>query len=162
MEQTERKSFLVNFICAIGILGTFATVSLVLAYVGVGVYKNIVAENAQNYKLRTSLSYVATKVRQLDADNKIYIEKREGIDVLVMEQEIENEPYETLIYFYQGHIYEVFHEKGQGLYLPDGGCEILEIDQFTMEQRESNLLYFNAKEVDGQEESITLNLRTRR
>ncbi|MDO5518958.1 MAG: DUF4860 domain-containing protein [bacterium] len=164
MEQGNRKSFFVNFICTIGILGALAVFSLVLANVGVRVYKNIVTENADNYKLRTSLAYVTTKVRQMDQEGKVYIEKREGIDVLVMEQVIDHVEYETLIYYYAGSLYEVFHEKENEFYLSDGayGYQIMEINVFSMQEKSRNLLIFTAKDSKGKEESITLNLRTRR
>ncbi|MDO5291217.1 MAG: DUF4860 domain-containing protein [bacterium] len=164
MEQGNRKSFFVNFICIIGILGSFAVFSLVLANVGVRVYKNIVLENTDNYKLRTSLAYVTTKVRQMDEEGKVYIDKREGIDMLVMGHVIDDVEYETLIYYDEGKLYETLQEKGSELHLLHNGeeNEIMEVNAFTMQEKSNNLLIFTAKDSKGNEESITLNVRTRR
>lgn len=164
MDRNKNKSFFVNFLCIIGILGAFAIASLVLANVGVRVYKNIVVENANNFKLRTSLSYVATKVRQADAEGKVYLDNREGIDLLVMEEELEEGTYERLIYFDHGKLYEVFHDKGGEFYLGDGayGYEIMEIEDFRMQAMGDSGLKFTAVNGSGEEESLVLYLRTRR
>ena len=164
MEQNKRKSFFVNFLCTIGILGAFAIASLVLANVGVRVYKNIVLENSNNFKLRTSLSYVATKVRQADAEGMVYIDRREDTDVLVMEEDIEGVPYERLIYYFKGKLYEVFHEKGGEFYLGDTayGYTIMEIDDFNMTNQGDSGLRLTAVNGSGEEESLVLHLRTRR
>ena len=164
MEQKKRKSFFVNFLCTIGILGAFAIASLVLANVGVRVYKNIVLENSNNFKLRTSLSYVATKVRQADAEGMVYIDRRENTDMLVMEEEVEGVSYERLIYYYKGKLYEVFHEKGGEFYLDAEayGYTIMEIEGFDMESKGDSGLRLSAVNSSGEEEALVLNLRTRR
>ncbi len=164
MEQHKRKSFFVNFLCTIGILGAFAIASLVLANVGVRVYKNIVVENTNNFKLRTSLSYVATKVRQADAEGMVYLDRREDTDLLVMDEDIEGALYERLIYFYKGKLYEVFHPKGGEFYLDDGayGYEIMEIEDFHIEQQGDASIKITAENGSGETESLILNIRTRR
>ncbi len=164
MENTKRKSFFVNFLCTIGILGAFAISSLVLAYVGVQVYKNIVSENSNNFKLRTSLSYVATKVRQADVEGMVYLDHRDNTDIIVIEEEIEGVPYERLLYFYKGRLYEVFHEKGGEFYLDQEGYgyEIMEIESFHMENLGDTGLLLTAKNGSGEEESLVLYIRTRR
>ena len=164
MENTKRKSFFVNFLCTIGILGAFAISSLVLAYVGVQVYKNIVSENSNNFKLRTSLSYVATKVRQADVEGMVYLDYRENTDIIVVEEEIEGVPYERLLYFYKGRLYEVFHEKGGEFYLDNEGYgyEIMEIENFHMENLGVTGLLLTASNGSGEEESLVLHVRTRR
>ena len=164
MEGNKKKSFFVNFLCTIAILGAFAMASLALAYVGARVYNNIIVENANNFKLRTSLSYVATKVRQADEEGKVYIENREGTDLLVMEEEIDRVTYERLLYFHQGKLYEVFHDQGGEFYLGDEayGYEIMEIDDFHMEAMGNSGLKFTASNGSGESESLVLHLRTRR
>lgn len=164
MERARRKASYVNLICTISVLGAFAIASLVLASIGVRVYKNIVEENANNYKLRTSLSYVATKVRQMDEEGCIYIEKREGVDVLVLNENIDGVQYETLLYYYEGKLYEVFHQKGGEFTLSQGGYgyEITEVNGFSMVELNNNLMRFTAVDGSGREESITLNIKSRR
>ena len=164
MEQSKRKSFYVNFLSTIGILGAFAIASLVLANVGVRVYKNIVQENSDNFKLRTSLSYVATKVRQADVQDKVYIDHREGIDMLVMEEDIDGVTYERMIYLYEGKLYEVFHELGGEFYIEDEayGYTIMEIEEFHMKPWGETGIQLTAVNGSGEKESLVLHLRTRR
>lgn len=164
MEPNKRRSFFVNFLCTIGILGVFAIASLVLANVGVRVYKNIVLENSNNFKLRTSLSYVATKVRQADQEGQVYLDNRENTDLLVIEEDVDGTAYERLIYYYKGKLYEVFHEKGGEFYLEDAayGYEIMEIDEFHLQQYSNNAIKLTAVNGSGEEESLLLTLRAGR
>ncbi len=164
MERSNKKSWYMNTVCVIVLLGIFTIAALILVNMGVQVYRNIVAENASNYRLRTSLSYVTTKMRQMDQEGSIQLEQREGVEVLVMNQRIDGTPYETLIYFYKGKLYELFHEQGGEFYLSDVRCgyEITEIAKFSMEEVNTRLMRFTAMDDSGREESVTVNMRSRR
>ena len=65
-ERQEKKTWMVSLISMILILGFFAISCLFLMNVGVQVYRRIVTANNDNFQLRTSLSYTATKGRQAD------------------------------------------------------------------------------------------------
>lgn len=160
----SRKGWMVHFICLVSVLASFVLASLFLISIGVQVYKNIVSENATNYKLRSSLSYLATKVRQMDQEGCIYIEERNNTTVLVMEKKIDKATYETLLYYYHGKLYEVFHEKGAEFTLEDGGygMDILEIDKLSMKMIGTGMLQILAENRQGDTEELILSLRSGR
>lgn len=161
MQEQHQKTWMVNFICILVILGVFSISGLVLANVGVRVYKNIVIDNAENFKLRTSLSYVATKIRQTDSLGNISVEERDGVALLVLDEEIQGVSYETLIYYYKENLYELFQRKDSEFEI-SYGMQVMEIDEFTIEEITDSTLKITAGNGNGEIETLLMNIRTRR
>ena len=161
MVNKERKSLIAGFISIVILLCMFAISSLILINIGLNVYKNVVLANNANFELRTSLSYVATKIRQSDTVGRTYIDEKNGIPVLVLGEEIDGNIYETLIYHYNGHLCELYREEGMDYEL-DYGLEIMEIKEFSIEDMDDGLLKMVAKNKAGDEDKLMISLRTRR
>ena len=83
----RRNAWIANYASMLALLCVFIIGSLALMNVGVHVYKNIVENNAENFRLRASLSYMATKVRQYDAVDTISVQEEEGVPMLVFQEE---------------------------------------------------------------------------
>jgi hypothetical protein len=161
MERKYHKAWMVNFISIIVTLGIFAISCLILANIGIHVYQNVVLANDNNFELRTSLSYVATKIRQTDTVGYPKIEQKDGVDVLVLGEEIEGNMFETLIFHKDGSLYEIYQEAGAEYEL-EYGQETMEIEKFTMQLTNSGMVTLTAVNHAGDEESLTVSLRTRR
>lgn len=161
MERKYHKAWMVNFISTIVTLGIFAISCLILANIGVRVYQNVVLANDNNFELRTSLSYVATKIRQTDTIGYPKMEQKDGVDVLILGEEIEGSMFETLIFHKDGSLYEIYQEAGSPYEL-DYGQETMEIEDFTMIMSNLGMVTLTAVNKAGDEESLTVSLRTRR
>lgn len=163
MEKGVRKErgFLTNFVCTVLLTGLFAVCCLVLCGVGLKVYENIVLRNNDNFSLRTSLSYVAAKVRQTDAQGLTYLTEVDGVPVLALGEEIEGEIYETLIYCMDGYLMERFKAKEDPAEL-GYGTEIVEAGSFFFELTEDGLLHVTAESKAGEREEIILAFRSGR
>lgn len=161
MDRKNQKSWMINFISVIIILGVFAISCLVLVNIGVRVYQNIVLANDNNFELRTSLSYVATKIRQTDTIGYPYIEQKDGVDVLVLGEEIDGMVFQTLIYYSDGSLYEIFKEE-MAEYELDYGQETMEVADFTFEINSHGMVLMQAKNSAGDKESLAVSIRTRR
>ena len=109
-EEQGKKAFMVGLISMVFLLGIFAVASLFLINIGVQVYKNVVIANNDNFELRTSLSYLATRVRQADQTGMVEIREEDGIKILVLGEENEDGEFETCLYFWDGFLYEHFME----------------------------------------------------
>jgi hypothetical protein len=155
------KSWMVNLFSIILILGSFTLASLLLIDTGMCTYKNIVLANNDNFKLRTSLSYIATKVRQTDTLDSAYLEKKSRTDVLVLGEKIEGKNYETRIYYYKGYLYELFTEKGMEYDLTYG-MPMIEISNFKMEETKEGFLRFTAINKEGDSQMLLLSPRSGR
>ena len=145
----KRNNWIINYMAILSLLCIFIIGSLILMKVGVHVYKNIVESNGENFRLRSSLSYVATKVRQHDMTDAISVEEKDGIQMLVLKEQIDGVEYETRIYSYDGALRELFQEKGME-YKPADGLQIMEIMDFQVE-KDKNHLSFTAIDQEEQE-----------
>lgn len=159
MQKQKEKGWIVSFLCSIILLGIFAIGALLLLNVGVRVYKNIVMNNAENYKLRTSLSYVATKLRQTDAQGSVGIEEREELPVLCLREMDGELEMETLIYFYQGGLREIYQMAGAG-FMPDSGEVIVELADFTMSLDDQGMFHMTAQNKNADKQSLQVLLHS--
>ena len=157
-EEQGKKAFMAGLISMVFLLGIFAVASLFLINIGVQVYKNVVIANNDNFELRTSLSYLATRVRQADQTGMVEIREEDGIKILVLGEENEDGEFETCLYFWDGFLYEHFMEKG-GYFEPGYGMETFEVESLIMEQKASGQLYFRATGGGGDTEELYMTLR---
>ena len=160
-EEQGKKAFMAGLISMVFLLGIFAVASLFLINIGVQVYKNVVIANNDNFELRTSLSYLATRVRQADQTGMVEIREEDGIKILVLGEENEDGEFETCLYFWDGFLYDHFMEKG-GYFEPGYGMETFEVESLIMEQKASGQLYFRATGGGGDTEELYMTLRAGR
>lgn len=153
----RRNAWIANYASMLALFCIFIIGSLTLMNVGVHVYKNIVENNAENFRLRASLSYVATKVRQFDTADTVFVQEEEGVPMLVFQEELEGSIYLTKIYCHDGKMMELFQEEGLEHDLKDG-FEMMELDELWIEQQ-GNKILLTAMD-DGKKESLTLSLRS--
>lgn len=158
MKRQEQKLWMINFVGILAILGVFAVGSLVLCNVGIRVYKNIVVNNNENFKQRTSLLYMATKIRQYDRADAVSMKEIDGTNVLVL-QEPDNTEYETYVYFQDGVIKELLTEKANPAEL-NAGLKVVEVADFQMSMSEDNRIYMASVDAEGNKEELTITLRT--
>ncbi len=160
-EARGKRAWMVSLVSMVFMLGTFAVAALFLVNIGVQVYKNIVVANNDNFELRTSLSYMATKVRQADAAGTVALREVDGVKVLVLGEENEDGAFETYLYFFDGYLYEHFMEK-DGYFEPGYGMETFEAAEFYMEETKDGQLYFKVTGRAGDTQELYLTLRTAR
>ena len=152
----RRNTWIANYACILSLLCVFIIGALVMMNVGVHVYKNTIENNAENFRLRASLSYVATKVRQYDTVDSVQVQEEEGIPVLILKETLDTGIYETRIYCYGGRMMELFQEQNLEHHLEDG-IEVMELEELSMEMQGKSISLI-AKDGE-QKEEITLSLR---
>lgn len=158
MEKKQRSTWIANYAGILAILCSFVIGSLVLVNVGVHVYKKVVENNAENFSLRASLAYVATKVRQNDRMDSVYVTEEEGVPILVLKEELESGTYRTMIYCYKGKLRELFQEESMEYKLADG-LEVTDLAKFEVSSLSGNRLQFVAGNGE-EEETLELSLRS--
>lgn len=158
MKKEREKIWIVNFMSILAILGVFAIGSLLLINMGIHVYKNIVLSNEENFRLRTSLSFVVTKIRQCDEAGKVSVEEKDGTSVLVLEEEYDT-TYRTMLYYYNGELKELFQEKELTADLKDG-ITVTEIEGFQVKQISDRMLELTVNGNDGASECLVISLKS--
>ena len=123
-----QKTYTATRLLPVLLILLFSVLSLMLVLSGVGVYKNTVENGRRNNEVRASLSYVSNKVRST-GDGTVRIEQRNDIPVLLLTESVEGTVYETMIYFYDGSLREMFSRQGRTFH-PENGMEISQISSF--------------------------------
>lgn len=157
MENIKREKGLVHTVCVLAVICMFGISAMMLGSVGASVYKNIAERNLDSFELRTSLSYVKTKINQYDEVGKIAVEERDGIKMLILSEEVEGEIYDTSVYFNKGKLYEITGERGMK-FKPDDGFAILSVDSFEITEKDG-LVKLVTTNKDGESETLYVKLR---
>ena len=157
MANIKREKGLVHTVCVLAVICMFGISAMMLGSVGASVYKNIAERNLDSFELRTSLSYVKTKINQYDEVGKIAIEERDGIKMLILSEEVEGEIYDTSVYFNKGKLYEITGERGMK-FKPDDGFAILSVDSFEITEKDG-LVKLVTTNKDGESETLYVKLR---
>lgn len=157
-KRVRSRSTLVNAGSTIVLVAMFAIAALVLLSAGMQVYQKVMLASNENFELRTSLSYVATKIRQNDAIGMVEVRNVGGTDALVIHEDYDGDIYDTVIYFKDGSLMELMQAQGEEPDL-DFGFETLEIDSFDISQT-GNAITITAGNASGDTESMTVYLRS--
>lgn len=115
---------------------------------GAQIYQNIGERMDENFSEVTALSYVANQVRQADQTGMIDVVEMEDTSVLRLQQTFNDQIYETLIYYQDGALKELFTSAGSGLSLSDG-IEIMESEGMNLEMLPGDLLHVVSQGENG-------------
>jgi hypothetical protein len=114
--------------------GMFALLSMLTVVIGIQVYKDVVTNSGNRGDMRAALSYVANRFRAADTAGGISLETRNGVEALVLQEQVGNYPAETLIYYYDGALREYLYVPSLGgqSFAPAQGDEIVAVAQFSV------------------------------
>ncbi len=153
MKSDQERSKKIYNLCMNLVTGVFALCGMALIAVGVLEYKNIAMSARDTYTCRTSLSYVATKVRQCDSEGSVTIKEVSGTPMLLLYEEEDGAEYETAVYWYDGALREYYHDKDEAFSLQNG-FEVVPVEGFDIKMAEPGLLYLKAYDSDGMSDSM--------
>jgi hypothetical protein len=106
----------------ITLLGVFALAAIFVAVMGASVYQSSAEKMQANFDTRTSLVYIAEKVRQSPqgGDGDIEVRQLNGHDALVLKETYDKRVFETWIFVKDGKLHEVMAEDGTDISDTDG------------------------------------------
>jgi len=114
------------------------SVFLVLILSG-SAYRNMVDLSSYGQNERIALSYIRTKIRQADMAGAVGLGDFGGVPALNLFEDIVGREFVTRIYFYNGWIYELFHETALEM-RPSDGIPIIQVGQLEFFERENGLI----------------------
>ena len=155
--MNEKRSNSVQTVCIMIIFAIFSLSALALVVTSIKSYRNISLNAESNSQLRASLSYVTNKIRAFDANSAVDIQNINGTDTLVITAVYDGDEYQTLLYYYDGNLYEQFVAKGDMFDLDDGN-RITKLSSFTMEKQDDSLFHFVAKSDKGDSAQTYINI----
>ena len=87
---------------------------------GADVVQKLTDRDQRSYQQRTAVQYMTMRVHQADQEGMVEVRKVADQDVLVLAEMIEGCRYETLVYYDDGYLREMFSEAGLNLPLEFG------------------------------------------
>ena len=119
----------------------FAISVLMVLMLGASIYKNMSEISRDGYDERTVLAYFWTKVKNGDDAGNIYIGDFHGIPALCFDEVYTDSTYVTMIYHFNGQVYELFTEVGYELGLePEDGESVMKVDNLRFEGLDNGLI----------------------
>jgi len=158
--KNEQKQLKMGSLLALMVFGVFAACLLFLLLTGADAYQKMRQRDTATYESRTAVQYMTTRVRQADRAESITAEAFDGLDALVLLEEIEGETYKTKLYCYDGWLTELYAAACSDL-SPADGEKILELKGLELSLQDG---FLQAKLTlpDGREEELSLQLRSGR
>ena len=145
-EDFNSRQFTVQFVFVMLLFLTIVIMSVMIIILGKNVYLSINEDRSDSYQTRVSLSYVANKIRQSDADGAVDIKDLNGNPAIVLNETYDGSEYETWIYHYDDYLWEFFGDKGMEFNESDG-MKVLEVENFNIEKVSDGL--FKMSVTDG-------------
>ena len=105
------------------------TVLTVLMH-GVSAYKNVTDKSREGE--RVCLSYIWTKVKNGDEVGMVSVADFHGLPALCLDEVYDGVVYRTMIYHYEGFVYELFSEAGLE-FSPEDGVPIIVNESLSFE-----------------------------
>lgn len=158
MQRSTGKTGFYTFLTMLVLFCVFAFVFLLLAGAGGGVYKKTMNRMDESYEIRTTLSYIANKVRSASAGD-VGVARVDGQSVLAIADSAQNGEYVTYIYYYDGALKELYQKRDKAV-LMDFGEEIVRTGRVEIGQ-DGDILTVSMTTSGGTSESLSVYLSGR-
>jgi len=129
------------------VFSIFAFSVLMVLMLGASVYRNINDISRDGQDERMVLSYVRTKIKNYDAAGGVYVDDFCGVPALFIDERIGDTDFVTVIYNYEGWLYELFSETSLE-FSPGSGVRIAGIDNVRFDEAEHGLIKVAAGDLD--------------
>lgn len=141
------------------LFGLFVLLSLLIVVIGADVYRSVVQSGDVTGEIRTSLGYVAGKLRSEAASDGVAIEAADGVSALVLTDLYEDTPYRTAIYYRDGGLYETFYNADEASLDMTFGDRLVDINGFSFDWAQEDLLRLTATAADGSRQTLHIAMR---
>lgn len=160
MKFQKQTKHMIDIIFPISLFFAFTASAFIAILLAANIYRSTTKQSQEHDAVRISLSYISEKIRQNDVNGTVFLGTLDGIDSLVLKQQIEDTTYITYIYEHNGMLKELFIKEGT-VPSPQSGKDIIEVSDFYMEEITENLFQFTAVTEAGYSESITIGIRSK-
>jgi hypothetical protein len=144
-ERRAQHSF--GGLFAFVLVGLFALLALLIVATGIRAYRGMGDLSRQNGQARAALGYVSGKLRTAGDAQRVTLRAQQGIDLIVIEDQLDSDVYETRIFFVDGALKEQFCEAAMP-FDPEDGQLIAALPALTFERR-GDLIWLRAQLTQG-------------
>lgn len=153
MRKAKKSNF--DTIFVFGLFFLFTILALMIVGVGSQLYQRTLSNIQSNYESQTSLSYIKNKTKYLNAES-VNVEHSPSGAMIMIDERVGGEEYQTVIYFYNGYLLEQFKPKGDPFHL-DGGTPLIQL-QFFDAYKEGNLIRLEVLTTTDKPERLSIAL----
>ena len=153
----ENRHGAAQFLFVMLLFLSFAGIALGVLAIGGNIYDTILQKTDDNYALRTPLSYLATKVRQAESKDQVFVQEFADGSALVLEETIDGQTYQNWVYYYQNALWEITIAAGFP-FSPSDGMQILPVHDLQIQMPDNNTLQFTSQTANGQKAQLCLTL----
>lgn len=153
MKKQLNHQHIIDFLFVLSLFCVFAVSSVLLILFGADIYNKTVQQMECNYSSRTSIAYITEKIRQSDIEHAINIISQDDTQILMLTTVINDIPYATSLYEYNGYLYELFARTDLELPL-DAGQPVIELHSLSFSQIKPNILKITFSEDINTEHTI--------
>ena len=121
------------------VFSIFAFSVLMVLMLGASIYRNINDISREGQYEHTALAYVWTKTKNFDDAESVYVSDFNGVNSLFIRENIYGLEFKTVIYSYDGWLYELFTEAAL-TFAPGDGVRIVRIDGLKFEEVRNGLI----------------------
>ena len=146
------------------LFAVFAVTIVAVLALGADSYKSLVERDNESYNKRIITSYVSAKIRNNDSIGAVEAggfarpEEPDGIDTLHLYQMIDGQKFDLRIYYYDGHIYELFTVADNKIE-PEAGNPIMEAEGLSFTQ-EGSVIEITAVDANHITNKATVSVRS--
>lgn len=148
--QKIKKSNYIQIICALSLFLLFSICYLFLLNISINNYKEMRKETDTVFNSNASLHYITNKIHSYDNNNTINLTSINGIQVLELTENFDTADYHTLVYCYDGYIYELLKQKDQPFDFGNG-VKILKADDFFIKFLSNNIVEVSVKNENSEQ-----------
>ena len=140
----------IDGLIALLLFGVFSVCILAVLLTGADAYRRLTERDRAAFDRRTTLQYIATRVRQSDRANGVRVDDFHGVDALILD---DGDGYVTRVYCHEGYIMALYAEESLDLGL-EAGEAIMEAEPLAFSMEDGRL------RVSSGEDSLVLSLRS--
>ena len=149
----KRKAHSIDVIFMLVLFSIFAIMSVLLILIGSNVYGKILSSQEVSGNNRNMLAYITNKVRACQIEDGVFIEEKDGTQVLGILSADGDVVYETLIYEDNGKLKEATIEAGDE-YTLDFGDVLAEVSDFEVKLDVATGVLNVMVETDGEKRDV--------
>lgn len=137
----------------------FAASVLFVLILGTRIYSSMSSASERAYYERTVLSFAVEKLRHGDGLGPVSVGEFDGLNALYLESELGGTAYTSILYCYDGWLYELFCEKGLDFSREDG-TKILRAASVRFSEEKPRLIRIEATDEAGHARGLSVHLRS--
>lgn len=141
------------------IFALFSFFALILIITAINSYKSVSAATDENNQLRSTVSYITSKLHASDDGSSINVSSKDNTKLLSIEQTLSDDKYENYLYVKDGALYEQLLSKNDDINLDDGNF-ISKISSFNIEKVSRGLYKITAVTESSKKLETYVNLYT--